>query len=592
MVPMKHQAIVGNIGRQRGAPAEGLPPDEVSLNTFSNACSLHVVPEESEADGESIGGDVHTLPSKQGGWGVQGYRRGGRRRRGIRWIALVIAPIILNSGAPAVGARDQGSDSGTKERKERKEVALIESPEPESSTPSTPKGRFGPSEPPLKGKRVSEETEKRTATSDEWLNDDGTRSITAYAVPHYFQPRGSSDWKPIETELVADKDRPGRVRSKANRWSVSFGTAGDSEGMQQIELDEGTIGFSPIDADAMVEPITKDSTVTYPGLWPSTDAVYAVSSVGTDERLVLKAPEAPTSFAFEVTGAMPRSNEAGGIDLVIDETVAATIPPLTVETAREMIRPKRAGAEFAVKADGRNGGRITISISREWLASLPAEAFPVVIDPTFFPMATHTKQGSYSSWGAQTTDMRVGRDDWTSTIWRAKAYVPIPDRPTGGTEPWHLNRATLSVSGSGFAWQQHFTAWAHFLEPMSYDSIADGSKLPPYFFDPVIYQATDEAKTVALQDATDWVAARDDTPGSGAWYGFTGWEAPDVESFGFLDGVRVEYTYYQSPDPTSLQSPSGTISTTTPFLKAVPVNEEHVYYTHAPSGIPSSTDHS
>jgi len=482
-----------------------------------------------------------------------------------RWRALISVGLVAASAATTLPAAAQQGGPGRRPGRDPVEVEVIRSPKQDETTPTVPEGRSGPPERGPEPTRVAELAEARTATSDTWTNSDGSRSVTVHGLPHYFQPKDSSEWLPIDTAVVPDEAKAGRVRSKANEWSASFGTAGPAEPMQQLDITGRNVGFAPLNADPSVPPVTEDSTVTYTELWPATDAVYEVSPVGTDERLVLKSAKAPTTFGFDISGATPTLTDGGGVDLAVDGEVVATIPAPTVDTAQGPVPPDKAGAAFAVKADadGGLGRRLDISISPDWLAGLPPEAFPVVIDPTVFPTSTATQTRSIPSYGSQVAGLRVGRDTTTGRTWRAKAQIPIPDPAQlspGGTQPWHLISASLRVYGQGQCYG-NFTVFGTGLEPQYFASVLDGSPLPT---------STVGGQSCFHQaDVTDWVAPRQ--RGSSPWYGFIGDELDQTgatHTHEHLGTPSVEYRYFQSPDPNHLVSPSGTISTTTPTLQA------------------------
>jgi RHS repeat-associated protein len=414
---------------------------------------------------------------------------------------------------------------------------------------------------------VAELVDARTATSDVWVNSDGTLSVTTYASPHHFQARGSTDWSPIDPELVVDAGRADRVRSKATRGLVSFGPAGDPAGMQQVEVDGAVVGFMPVAADPSVVPVTKGSTATYRDLWFATDAVYGVSGEGTDERLVLKSAGAPTSFAFDVSGATPRSDGRHGVELVVDGNVVASIPPLTVETSHGLVDPEAAGAAFSIEAGPRgSGGRLRVSVSSDWMAALPAEAFPVVIDPTVITTTIPVQVQSFRAGATGVSGTLEAGVDGSLQTWRGAAYVPIPDPAQispGGTQPWNLEHAWMTIdrqvgsTGTG----RSLALLGEPLQPTSFGAVAAGQALFGH----------ETGTSDFAFDVTPWVATH---LGAGAWYGFIGDEDTShgsnlhVLSGPGGNGISIEYTFAQSSPPTHLVSPSGTISTTTPVLTA------------------------
>jgi hypothetical protein len=458
---------------------------------------------------------------------------------------------------------------------ERERVALIGSPAPAVEVPAVPQGRFGSPGGREGRRRVRELTEQRSATSEVWVHSDGTRSVRVHSEPRYFLPRGGGDrsWRPIETVVVADPDRAGWWRSKANRWSVSFGPAAADAGMLVFDLEGGAVSFAAVGANAGVVPDPVGSTVTYAGLWPEVDAVYAISAVGVDERLVLGSAGAPTVFSFDVFGAVPVPNAGGGLDLVADGEAAAVVPPLTVETSQGMVRPESAGARFVVEA-GRSGsgGRITIVIDRGWLSGLPADAFPVVIDPTVRASPGSTTAKSFRSGATGLSGVAQAGVASNLQVWRGAAFVPIPNPAQimpGGSQPWHLVDAVMRlyrVSGSTGTCVCSLAAIGEPLEPTTFASVVDqpGSQ---------VLQPIESGVGDFAFDVKSWIASRR-AGASGSWYGFVGDENPahgsnlHVLRNASSNGISIEYFYFQSSDPTQLVSPSGTISTTTPLLRA------------------------
>lgn len=474
-------------------------------------------------------------------------------------VGVLTFPVRSDLGVRASGVVDAGAVAGLVGQAKPVEptrVPPLSSPRPVDVLPTVPDGLF--EDEVSDSVRVEELVSERTASSDSWVNSDGSLSVTSYALQRYFQAEGRAEWLPIDSTLVASLDGVGRVESKANSWSVSFGASTAPEGMQVFDLEGGLISFTPVDANES-KPLTGDTLVTYAELWPGVDAVYSVSSVGVDERLVLKSPSVASSFVFEVVGASPRLNVDGGVDLLRAGVVVAMIPPLTVDTATQSIPPEKVGARFEVTAlKSVDGGRVEIGLNRDWLSGLAADEFPVVIDPTLFPTLAPTATASYSSSNTSIGSLRVGQSA-AGTRWRAKAYIPYPPLPGGG-QPWRLVRAQMfgTVSGGLGA----VSLLGEPLEPMSFNGILDQGQL-------LSTVSTGPANFSAM--VTDWVAQR---PGLGAWYGLTGNESPGFTSIVDISSLSVEYRYYQSPNPTSLQSPTGTIATTTPLLQAVPVTGE------------------
>jgi RHS repeat-associated protein len=431
---------------------------------------------------------------------------------------------------------------------------------------AVPEGRFSTDDSMVKSVPVEELVSERTAMTDSWLDADGTRSVTSYFLPHYFQASDSAGLLPIDTTLVPDEKVPGRVRSKANSWSTSFGASTAAEGMQRFDLGKSPISISAV-AASEVKPEVSGSSVSYAGLWNATDAVYVVSPIGVDERLVLHSAAAPTRFEFDIAGATPRLGKDGGVDLMDGDTIVATIPPLTVDTAdKGPTHPERAGAGFEVVGvtDAVAGGRVAISISAKWLAGLAAEAFPVVIDPTVTLFSSIAQSLSFPAQGGQVSNVvRAGIDSGFQT-WRGAAYLTIPT-PASGTQPWNLVSAQLHVSDQPGTQTTVPGLTLVGMGPQFPNSAADVNG-------PVL-QPLDGGGGVGnyYWDVGSWVATH--SGAAGLWYGFIGNEnVAFVPTYQVLtNSMSINYFFAQTPGPTSLSAPVGTISTTTPVLQAIPV---------------------
>ncbi len=490
------------------------------------------------------------------------------RARARRWVGVGLVVAAAAVSFPALAAEEGDALAGVDG------VALTSSPKPERREVAKPQGRYEASARP-QPKPVSEQTDRRSAKAEVWVNDDGTRSVRQYLLPHYFQAEGSTVWEPIDTSVVSDDANPGWVRSKANSWTASFAPAGPSAGTERFAVDGHVIEFKPRAVNESATPVVEASTVSYSSLWQDTDVVYEVRSTGTDERLVLGSAAAPSSFVFDVKGAAPRANESGGVDLLVDGEAVASIPPLTVEAAGRPVDNASAGAVLQAVATSSSGGRLTTSVSAEWLAGLPAESFPVVIDPTVRDTKYVTSTRSYdSNNNALDGVLRVGRDGSTGLKWRSEAFVEIPNPATispGGTQPWHMTHALMNITlGSGEFYEGGFVLLGKTTRPGSFAGVLSGVQL----------RAPAARGTAYDTEVTDWVAQH---PGAGTWYGFVGDEAPTNESgdsFNTFQSAYVQYWYSQAPDPTYLTSPSGTISTTTPELTAAVVDtvDPDVFY--------------
>ncbi len=204
------------------------------------------------------------------------------RRAVVRCLGCVVS-VVACFGATMVdvGAVEPVDAVPTEER--AREVAVPKSPAQEAVSSEVPVGRSGVDE-AGEATRVKEKVDQRTATTESWDLSDGGVSMVVHSQPKYFQEGTGSEWREIDPSLVVDEDTPGRYRSAANRWSVSFGPSGDEGGLVSFVLSGQTLSFSPVGATPGVKPQIDGQSATYDDLWVETDVVYSVSASGVDER--------------------------------------------------------------------------------------------------------------------------------------------------------------------------------------------------------------------------------------------------------------------------------------------------------------------
>ncbi len=482
-------------------------------------------------------------------------------------IALVLVVCLfagLETSLPAAAAKGPPAP---------KKLDVSKSPKIERPVPEAPQGRFakdGGHRPAPK--RVRERVEERSASSETWENDDGTLGVVTYASPHYYKPDPSSSaWQPIDTGLAATPGKAGVWHSKATPAPVSFAPLGASGGNVQVALAGANVGFAPSGANpAAVAPAIDGSNATYAEVWPGVNLRYGTLAGGVKEDIVIKSPGTPATFSFDLVGMTATANGDGGLDLVVDGHQVGTVPAPTVSNTIRAVPTEVSGVALTAESDGagRAGGRVRISVDSKWLSGLPAKAFPIDIDPTFYGDVGPTSTRSMSADGRTTANVQVGIDG-SGRSWRATAQFPLPPPVANNTDlsrPWRLVRGTMFLQGN-----QHtnVTVLGAPLEPLSFQTV--GQAGTPLF--------TDGGN--ASGDVTWWVGLH-----GASWYGFEGNETsydpdPVINPLDVLNPV-ILYDYAQASPPTSVSSPTDgqTISTTTPTLTAAPSAETEptVYY--------------
>ncbi|HEU4967077.1 MAG TPA: PA14 domain-containing protein [Candidatus Saccharimonadales bacterium] len=244
-------------------------------------------------------------------------------------------------------------------------------------------------------------TNKRTANSAQYLNKDGSITQTNYVTPHFYQTGGQ--WQPIDTTLAADNNAgdAGTIFGKAwgvveswlspsnayivnnNSWNARFAPSDYNGGMVRVKQGNGQIGFSPVHAHQVNPVITTDKdgvqTVHYNNLWDGVDVTYRVQSDQIKEAIVLKNKSAVSQVQFKLLGGSLQSAGAGqgfAIKGALGDQFGIA-PANIILNNYGFIAPDKAGLTQKV-----SGSTYTVGISSTYLQSLPAAAFPAVIDPS------------------------------------------------------------------------------------------------------------------------------------------------------------------------------------------------------------------
>ena len=244
---------------------------------------------------------------------------------------------------------------------------------------------------------------KRTANSSTFRNQDGSYTTKLYRSPKFFKQSGQ--WQAIDTTLIEDKNAgdSGNIAGKAwgdveswfsstttytiknNDWQARFAPSDAGQGMIRIKQGDSQVGFSPVNANSVTPVITTASngnqTVHYYNLWPGVDVEYAVLSAELKENIIIKNKNSTSDFAFKLTG--------GSLQKTTDKTSGQSLYNINGALGNDFsiapfnISLNKYGLEARQKlTHSYDNGELKISVDRDYLNSLPANAFPAVVDPT------------------------------------------------------------------------------------------------------------------------------------------------------------------------------------------------------------------
>jgi len=256
--------------------------------------------------------------------------------------------------------------------------------------------------------------EERTATKSVKLNKDGSKTETHYMTPRYY--KSGNDWREIKTRIIEDKNAadsdntfgqkfgeiqtwlggtPNTYKIEENDWQARFAPSNDSAGMVRVQKNGQTVTLKPEGAKKVDPVLTTNAdgrqVVGYYDLWPGINVEYVVRSSQLKEFVVLKDKNAKLEYSFKIEGAglEPDSEQPGGFKLKGALENEFSIAPLSV------MLNKIGFIKEAVAEQRFSDSKLTVKVDQEWLSKLPAENFPVVIDPTFDSRSGNRAGGNY-----------------------------------------------------------------------------------------------------------------------------------------------------------------------------------------------------
>jgi RHS repeat-associated protein len=296
---------------------------------------------------------------------------------------------------------------------------------------------------------------ERDAFTTTFANPDGTRSVTLSSMPVHFQD-AKGVWQQIDNRVVRGEN--GVLSNEANAWRVRFEVMGPKGGVS-FETKEGPFRFWARDA-AAVEPVVGDdgASVVYSEVFPGVDLVYRVVGSGVEELLVIKAVDAVSTVTFDVEGLL-LSKTSSGLDAVgrgLGELVSISAP----ETFDAKERPIAVEGQVFESTLSGQGSSVTVGLRPEVLRGMPAESFPVTVDPSVtvgvgaswvHSWAAYTSNGaSYASYNDGYA--RVGNPylSASSTVrWRSTVFFDYSPYFWASVVDAYLTTTVQSGSGSG-----------------------------------------------------------------------------------------------------------------------------------------------
>jgi RHS repeat-associated protein len=258
------------------------------------------------------------------------------------------------------------------------------------------------------------DAKKSTATSDYYVNADGSTTIRHYTGRHNFKGDDGT-WKPIDTRLTEDTD--GRLQQRANSLDVEFAPDAADQQLASVDFGSGRSLAYALRGALKAEPtVAANGTVTYAGVLPDTDVELVPLAEGFKENIVLRSADAANSWVFplDVKGLTPRIAADGDVEFTdADGKVTATIPHAYMEDSKVDPRSGDAAQSRAVRyelttVDGEPALRMTAD--RAWLDD-PERVYPVTVDPTVTASNSTYAQNTIAGDHSTETQIKVGSYD-------------------------------------------------------------------------------------------------------------------------------------------------------------------------------------
>lgn len=221
---------------------------------------------------------------------------------------------------------------------------------------------------------------RRDAFNSTFLKPDGSFRQRRYTTPHFYQIGGA--WDPIDTKLKSEVESGVTYyRPTANDWQAKIAPSNASFGMIRLQKGNLNITVRPVAAAAVNPQIQTDAGgnqfIHYADLWAGVDVDYQILGSELKEWLIIKNNTAPSSYQFTIEGVQltPHPTVAGAFAII--GSTEFTLAPVTVDSA------KYGPITQPVISQAYANGQLTVTLQAGWLASLPADAFPLAVDPTW-----------------------------------------------------------------------------------------------------------------------------------------------------------------------------------------------------------------
>lgn len=293
--------------------------------------------------------------------------------------------------------------------------------------------------------KSQENVSKRTATSETFVNPDGSNSRVLFPYP-VFVKNGAGTLVPVDTRL-----RRSASRMVTTATSVPVSLAGNSADPSLATVStspSSSLSFS-LDGARPVVGVDKSVEMVYPKILAGVDLVLRPTVSGVKESLILSSAHAAAKFTFEVTPPTGTTPSVGADGAVVFTRAAggavARIPAgYMFDSTKGLHSGLPAGSDGVHYRVAKSGATwtLTVTLDQAWLTD-PARTFPVTVDPSV--TITDAEDDTWVQEGASVSHAGPGSDPNLPGAEQYLAVGPVPPDEGDGQPTISLLHIPLST---------------------------------------------------------------------------------------------------------------------------------------------------
>ncbi len=270
---------------------------------------------------------------------------------------------------------------------------------------------------------LTELVELRKPNCKVFRHPDGRHEYHIWATRVHYLDRDTHRLEDVSTDIEGDETVPGfhlslrrmpyRLRLGPSQWCFGFG-------------EERHVTYRPLNC-LEVLPSLGPQDVTYPDLWPSVDVRLYLCARGVREEIVLKDSAAPSTFAFDVSGAKGIRLAEGAKGIEVRDKAGILVGVMPRPFAQD-----HSGREISVQA-ALEGSTIKMLLDER---ALDSAVYPITIDPIIQPgpedgIDTYVQQTQSSGNYGTSPQMIVGRSADGLFLYRSLIRFDLSALPEG-----------------------------------------------------------------------------------------------------------------------------------------------------------------